>query len=76
MEDLHQENLKYWVKTWRHAETALREINRNELRTLDDKSNQRLVDEMLQWAYEHRQVRQSSGLVEQQKIFMKMKDKI
>jgi hypothetical protein len=51
----------------------LRKIKRRELRAYNYNENRGIVDGMLQWACEHRQARLSSGLVEQQRLFGKMK---
>ena len=64
-----------WVKTWKRAGSALRKVKQKELRSYDYFKNQVLVDGMLQWACDHRRARLSSGLVEQQRFFMKLKEK-
>ena len=68
-----QENAQRWIESWKRASVALKAVKRHELRTYDYAKNQAIVDGMLQWAFEHRKVRLSSGLVEQQHLFMKMK---
>jgi len=65
---------KKWVKTWQRAGAALDEIKRRELRAYDYDKNRKIIDEMLQWAQDHRKIRLTSGLVEQQRLFMKIKD--
>ena len=71
-----QENAQQWIESWKRAPVALKDIKRHELRTYDYAKNQAIVDGMLQWAFEHRQVRLDSGLVEQQRLFMKMKSSL
>ena len=71
-----QENAQQWIESWNRAPVALKDIKRHELRTYDYAKNQAIVDGMLQWAFEHRQVRLDSGLVEQQRLFMKMKSSL
>ena len=66
---------KKWIETWRIASSALEEVKRRELRLYDYFKNQTIVDEMLQWAVDHQKIRLTSGLIEQQYFFMKMKEK-
>ena len=47
----------------------------HELRGYEYDKNQAILDEMLQWACDHRRTRLTSGLVEQQRMFMKLRDK-
>ena len=76
METSPQENAQQWIESWKRASVALKAIKRHELRTYDYAKNQAIVDGMLQWAFEHRKVRLESGLVEQQRLFMKMKSSL
>ena len=76
METSLQENAQQWIESWKRASVALKAVKRHELRTYDYAKNQAIVDRMLQWAFEHRKVRLNSGLVEQQRLFMKMKSSI
>lgn len=64
-------SMKQWVQTWQQADQALRLVKQQELRVYDYAGNLPGLDSMLQWAYVHRTERQSSGLVEQQRWFMK-----
>lgn len=74
MNKSEKKELQKWVETWKRAESALDSVKLKELRAPDYyRRNRALLNEMLQYAYEHRQVRFSSGLVEQQKLFMKRK---
>lgn len=73
MKTSRQENAQQWVKSWKRASVALKAVKRHELRNYDYAKNQVVVDGMLQWAFENRELRLSSGLVEQQRLFMKMK---
>lgn len=63
-----------WVRTWQQAGAALQQIKRQELQSYDYVKNLSIIDDMLQWAYEHRTPRLTSGLVEQQRWFMKMRE--
>jgi hypothetical protein len=66
--------MKQWVQTWQQADEALQQVKKQELRTYDYAGSLPGLDSMLQWAYEHRNIRRSSGLVEQQRWFMKWRD--
>ena len=68
-----QEQTQQWIERWKRASVALKAVKRHELRTYDYAKNQAVVDGMLQWAFENRELRLSSGLVEQQHLFMQMK---
>ncbi len=63
-----------WIRTWQRAGAALKEIKRQELQSYDYAKNLPILDDMLQWAYKHRTTRLTSGLVEQQRWFMKMRE--
>ena len=73
MKTSSQENVQQWVESWKRASAALKAVKRHELRTYDYANNQAIVDGMLQWAFENRELRLSSGLVEQQRLFMKIR---
>jgi len=74
MEDSKRKEIEKWIETWEKAESALYNVKLKELRADDYYSqNQMFLNEMLQYAFEHRKPRLSSGLVEQQKIFMRLK---
>ena len=71
---LKSKQTEKWVKTWQRTGAVLDEIKRRELRAYDYNKNRKIIDEMLQWAQDHRKIRLTSGLVEQQRLFMKIKD--
>jgi len=71
-----KELTRRWVQTWQQAGDALKAIKCQELRNYDYAKNLPVIDAMLQWAYEHRATRLTSGLVEQQYWFMKMREKL
>lgn len=74
MNDSTRKAIEKWIQTWEQAGFALDRVKLNELRASDYyRQNQVRLNEMLQYAFEHRQLRLSSGLIEQQKIFMKLK---
>jgi hypothetical protein len=68
------EEQKKWMAQWRSAEVALLEVKREELRALSDEEAQAACDLLLANAdefYVPPQMKTSSGLVEQQRIFMR-----
>lgn len=72
--DYNQEQTKKWVNAWQKASEALKDMKKNELRAPDYyEKNRKILDDMLQYACENAKSRFSSGLVEQQRLFMKMK---
>jgi hypothetical protein len=75
MKDAERETVKKWVDTWKRAGVALAEIKKRELVSPDYGKNREVVDDMLEWACEHRKERTTSGLLEQQRIFMKIAGK-
>lgn len=63
-----------WVETWRKAAVSLKEIKKKELRDPNYyNKNLDITDKMLQYACDNLKGRPHSGLVEQQKIFKRMK---
>jgi len=76
MTESDKNKIRVWIETWKKAGAALEEIRRHELESDDYGKNQELIDNMLQFACEHRKPRLSSGLVEQQRWFMKMREKL
>jgi hypothetical protein len=68
-----QEQIQHWVDNWQQAGKALKAIKRQELQQYDYAKNLPLIDRMLQWAYEHRTERLTSGLVDQQQWFMRLR---
>ena len=76
MKDSERKTIKKWIDTWKTASSSLEKIKSNELRSINYyQKNQILLNEMLQYAFDHRTVRLSSGLIEQQKIFKKFRKK-
>jgi len=76
MRDIDRETIKKWVYIWEKASSSLQEIKLYELRSDNYyQKNRLLLNEMLRYAFENRTVRFSSGLIEQQQIFMKFKRK-
>ncbi|RPH50402.1 MAG: hypothetical protein EHM85_10530 [Desulfobacteraceae bacterium] len=70
-----REEIKIWLETWKHAAAALEKINQGKLHAYDYRKNMAVVDAMLQWACDNKKSRLTSGLVEQQRYFMKIREK-
>lgn len=69
-------DIRKWIATWQQASSALNELKKRELRAADYyEKNRPILDEMLEYACDNRQERLTSGLVEQQRWFMKLRDK-
>jgi len=60
-----------WMLAWREAGPALERVRRDELRTLDGRRAIELLTGPADYRQEPRKARPSSGLVEQQRWFMK-----
>ena len=64
------EQIKKWVTTWEKAGESLESEKKAELQ--DENyylKNREVLNQMLQYAFDHRRVRLNSGLVIQQKFF-------
>lgn len=75
MKDSDKKQMAEWVKNWKRTGSALKEIKRRELQSFDYEKNRIIIDEMLQWACDNQKVRLTSGLVEQQRLFMRLREK-
>jgi hypothetical protein len=62
---------KRWIETWRRADAALQAVRHRELRDLDGRQGIALLVGPADYHAEPRLARASSGLVEQQRWFMK-----
>ena len=69
------ERMKAWVKTWKRAGSALQRVKTEELRSEDYGKDFELIDGMLEWVVDHARERKTSGLVEQQRLFRKMRNR-
>lgn len=74
MQNSEKKNVKRWIDSWQKAETALKNVKRQELRSFDYKKNFHTIDGMLQWAFDNRKIRLNSGLVAQQEIFSRIRN--
>ncbi len=67
------EKIQKWVQMWKTAASNLNAVKRQELQQEDYYLKHReLLNSMLQYAFEQREIRYTSGLVEQQKWFRKI----
>ncbi|HPG42103.1 MAG TPA: hypothetical protein PLP19_22305 [bacterium] len=65
-----REKIQVWIATWQMADAALDKLKKQELQDKDYYlKNRDLLNSMLQYAYDHRTVRNDSGLVIMQKYF-------
>lgn len=72
--DDYPNETKKWVYAWQKASVALNNVRKRELCAPDYyEKNREILDGMLQYACENAKTRLSSGLVEQQRLFIKMK---
>ena len=62
-----------WVAQWRQAAIALDEVKRDELANLDDDEAWHSADQLLDLARFHRQSSDTSGLIEQQSWFQRLR---
>ena len=65
---------KQWVDTWNKAGQVLEQIKAEELRAMDAQEVIRQIMPMCDWCIEHSEPRTTSGLVEQQRYFAKMRE--
>ncbi len=65
-----------WIAAWKGAGAALKAVKKDDLRSFNYAENASQIDEMLQWAVEHRRLRTTSGLVEQQRFFNRMRGRL
>jgi len=65
------EELAQWVETWKRAEVALEKVRRKELREFNYEERREAVLGMLELAALFRRPRNTSGMIEMQKLFRK-----
>lgn len=65
------EHAHQWMQAWRSAGEALARVRREELRALDGTKALALLTGPADYHQEPRKPRRSSGLIEQQRWFMK-----
>jgi hypothetical protein len=70
------QDIKKWIAAWRKASSALTEQKKKDLRDPGYyEKNLRILDEMLDLSCARADERLTSGLVEQQRWFMKLREK-
>ena len=62
-----------WVAHWQRVGPILERINAKELRTMDARETIRKILPMCDWCFENSETRTTTGLVEQQRYFAKMR---
>ena len=73
MSDIGESRRKAWVDTWVRSGPKLEAIRCHELRTFDYEKHFEAVDALLQIGCRFAQPRLTSGLVEQQRLFQKVR---
>ena len=71
MSERDEGKLRAWVAAWRRAGPELERICRAELRAFDPQEGAAIVDALLEIGYRLGTPRTTSGLVEQQRLFMR-----
>ena len=67
---------KAWVDTWQKARLSLEQLKKSELRSPDYyEKNLPMLNEMIEYALQQGTPRRSTGLIELQRYFMKLKTK-
>jgi hypothetical protein len=69
-----REKLRRWAKAWDEAGPQLEEIRRRELETLDPVKALALLEDAFNDAIRRNPPRPSSGLVEMQRLFAKLRE--
>jgi hypothetical protein len=70
------DEIKAWAQRWKAAGQALEAVKRRELQALDESRYLETMDGLLQWACDHAQERLTSGLVEQQRVFSRIRRRL
>jgi hypothetical protein len=68
-----RDQIRRWIEAWDVAATRLEEIRRRELETLDPVKTLALLEEAFNDAIARNPPRPSSGLVEMQRLFAKLR---
>ena len=71
--DSPADNLNKWVQAWKRAGPALRQVKRNELRSIDTSEAIAQLADHFEYALRMARPTTTSGLVEQQRVFMKLR---
>lgn len=73
MSDAQTKALKRWVKTWKEAAVAIEAVRISEIRQVDSAAAIRSLASNFAWAKRVIPLAQSSGLVELQRLFSKLR---
>jgi hypothetical protein len=73
MTDAEKQQLKQWVETWKRAGPELERFRYEELRALTHEQSMAAIQDLLELGYQFARPRQTSGLVEQQRLFRKLR---
>ena len=68
-----RERMRLWVRTWKQAEPELEAIRHREIRDADSLKVLALLEGAFNHAVQTLPLRRSSGLVEMQKLFAKLR---
>jgi len=68
-----REKMRLWVETWKRAGPELEAIRREEVRDADNNKVLDLLEDAFNDALESRPPRESSGMVEMQTLFAKLR---
>lgn len=66
-------NARRWVQVWKQAGQSLEEIDRQRLRNFRYEDHVAEIDELLELAFRFAKPRPTSGLVEQPRLFAKLR---
>lgn len=64
---------KEWVENWKQLGPILEQIETGELQTMDHQAEISAIMEMCDWNIDHFEPEKTSGLVEQQRLFAKLR---
>jgi len=64
---------KHWVENWKRVSPILEKIETKELRTKDNTETIRRLIPMIDWCIKRAVPRTTSGLIEQQRLFQKLR---
>jgi len=66
---INKADLKQWLHHWDRTQAVLVEVKKRELSQFSYQDNYTMIDDMLNYACSHIILRETSGLVEQQRLF-------
>ena len=68
-----KQRLKQWVETWKRAGPMLERVRYEDLLAYEHEKNVGIIEDLLEMGYQFRQPRNTSGLIEQQRLFGKLR---